>query len=209
VVYDIGCGDGRFLVTAARTGALAVGIERDPVLVARCHKRIQEALPELEAVFGAPREGYPHPRVHVVQGDATVVEDLAGATVVFIYLVPAGITKVLGLLEAVLCAGGRIVSNVFAVPGWVATNRKLAKGLPVYLYDAPDCMTASAEVTPVPSPTPPASACAAAPPEVSSAVAAVGAVGVVAGCACAVDPAVGGHCVGVESGEDLAAAPPP
>jgi SAM-dependent methyltransferase len=139
IVYDIGCGDGRFLVAAARCGALAMGIERDAVLVDRARTRIRDALPGLVEAFGEPGAGYPHPRVHVLHGDATRVEDLAGATVVFIYLVPAGITKVQPLLEAVLAAGGRIVSNVFAVPGWVPTDRRLAKGLPVYLYSSPEC----------------------------------------------------------------------
>jgi hypothetical protein len=98
------------------------------VLVSRCHAKI--AASEFQSTN----------TIRVVHGDATTTEDLSEATVVFIYLVPKGIAKVQALLEAVVRTGGRVVSNVFAVPGWTPTTRVLAKGLPVYLYDSVACL---------------------------------------------------------------------
>ena len=135
VVYDIGCGDGRFLVAAARAGAIAIGIERDSVLVARARARAEEALPDITSTFGPAADG--GPRVRIVHGDAATSADLAGATVVFVYLVPTGLKIVRPLLEAVVAGGGRVVSNIFSVPDWTPTEKRVAKGLPVYLYASP------------------------------------------------------------------------
>ncbi len=135
MVYDIGCGDGRFLVAAATAGAIAVGIERDAALVARGRARIEEALPGVTTAHGPAPDG--GSRIRLVHGDATTTADLAGATVVFVYLVPTGLRIVKPLLEAVVASGGRVVSNIFSVPGWKPSDKRTAKGLPVYLYRSP------------------------------------------------------------------------
>ena len=119
-VFDIGCGDGRLLIAAAQRGATCVGIEYDAVFAGR-------------AEAAAAAAGLSH-AVRIVHGDATVVTDLTGATVVFVYLVPDGLKLMMPRLTAALAAGARLLSNMFALPGLVHTERRLAKGLPVYLY---------------------------------------------------------------------------
>lgn len=120
VVYDIGCGDGRLLVAAARLGATCVGVEYDPIYAGRAEARAAEA--------GVSS------MVSIICGDATVVTDLAGATVVFVYLVPTGLRLMLPRLLSALAAGACIVSNIFSLPGVAPAEKRLAKGVPVYLY---------------------------------------------------------------------------
>src|SRR5947209_18059463 len=75
VVYDLGCGDGRIVVAAARKyGCKAVGVELDPecVIAAR------------QAVRDANVEGL----VRIDEGDLFKA-DLAGADVVALYLLPS------------------------------------------------------------------------------------------------------------------------
>ena len=120
VVYDIGCGDGRTLVAAAARAARCVGIEYDPVFSARA---------EAKAAAAGLSD-----RITIITGDALVVTDLSEATVVFVYLVPDGLRKMLPLLTEALDRGVRIVSNIFSLPDIEYTEKRLAKGLPVYLY---------------------------------------------------------------------------
>ncbi len=101
VVIDVGCGDGRILVEAARRfGCRAAGIETDPDLAAAARDRIDRA-------------GLAD-RVIVHQLDATAPEArrlLAAATVVFLFL-PAETSA--GMLPAILdglAPGGRVVAH--------------------------------------------------------------------------------------------------
>ena len=71
VVYDLGCGDGRIMVTAAKMGARGVGIDIDPQRVA-------------EATANAKAAGVDS-RVRVVQADLFEA-DIGEATVVTLYL---------------------------------------------------------------------------------------------------------------------------
>jgi hypothetical protein len=84
--------------------------------------------------------------VRVIHGDALEPrDDVPPPTVVFVYLVPAGLAKVLPVLTATLQRGGRVVSNIFGVPGWTPTQRRTARGLPVLLYEGADvCVDAAA-----------------------------------------------------------------
>jgi ribosomal protein L11 methylase PrmA len=128
VVYDLGCGDGRVVVTAAKKyGARGVGIEMDPGLVRQARKE-------------ARRQG--------VQGLVTIQEgdlfqtDLGGATVIALYLLPRLNAKLLPKLKG-LKAGTRIVSHAFPLEGIRAdkvADFRSADGLTehtVYLYVAP------------------------------------------------------------------------
>ncbi len=103
-VYDLGCGDGRIVVTAAkRFGARAVGVDIDPRRIA-------------EAKANARRHGIQY-LVRFVQQDAKTV-DVSEATVVTLYLTLLGNLKLAQKLRAQLRPGARIVSRDFEIPGW-------------------------------------------------------------------------------------------
>ena len=104
VVYDIGCGDGRIVITAAqRFGARGVGIDIDPQRIA-------------EANANAERAGVQH-LVKFIQQDAMTV-DVSEATVVTLYLLSSSNRKLRPLLTSQLAPGSRIVSHAFSMGDW-------------------------------------------------------------------------------------------
>jgi len=104
VVYDIGCGDGRMVIAAAKLhGARGVGIEIDAALIAQCRA-------------GAEREGVTK-LVRFLQTDATKVR-LKEATVLALYLLPESLEILAPLFERDLRPGTRIVSHNYKIPGW-------------------------------------------------------------------------------------------
>jgi SAM-dependent methyltransferase len=106
VVYDLGCGDGRMVIAAAKTyGARGVGIELDPALLARCRA-------------GAEREGVSK-LVRFLDLDATKAR-LTEATVVAVYLLPESLETLVPIFERDLRPGARIVSHDYKIPGWDA-----------------------------------------------------------------------------------------
>jgi SAM-dependent methyltransferase len=103
IVYDLGCGDGRMIVTAARRyGARAVGIEIDPLRYLWCQTLI--------TVLGL------RDRVRVVYG-SFYRQDLSGADVVTCYLLQSTNEKLEGKLKRELHPNTRVVSNEFTFPG--------------------------------------------------------------------------------------------
>ena len=106
VVYDLGCGDGRIVITAAREfGARGVGIDIDPQRIA-------------EANANAEREGVQH-LVTFIEQDAMTV-DVSDATVVTLYLLSSSNLKLRPRLTAQLPPGARIVSHAFSMGDWSA-----------------------------------------------------------------------------------------
>lgn len=106
VVYDLGCGDGRIVITAAqRFGARGVGVDIDPQRIA-------------EANANAEREGVQH-LVTFIEQDAMTV-DLSEATVVTLYLLSSSNLKLRPRLTAQLPPGARIVSHAFSMGDWSA-----------------------------------------------------------------------------------------
>jgi SAM-dependent methyltransferase len=102
VVYDLGCGDGRIVVTAARKyGCRAVGIDIDPI-------RVEESLDSV-------RRNQVEHLVRIEEGDIFTA-DLTGATVVTLYLLPHLNERLLPQLE-VLPPGARVVSQHFSIRG--------------------------------------------------------------------------------------------
>ena len=119
VVYDVGCGDGRFVVEAGKRGARGVGVEYDAELVARAQASIEEN--NLEST------------VEILHNDACLV-DMSAASVIFVYLVPTGLKQLESKLFAAFNSGCRIVSYVFSVPGLEPVRVEHVKGLKVSLY---------------------------------------------------------------------------
>ena len=106
VVYDLGCGDGRMVIAAAKTrGARGVGLELDETLLQECRA-------------AAKREGVER-LVRFDRQDATQAR-LTGATVVLVYLLPESLETLAPLFERDLPAGARIVSHDYRIPGWDA-----------------------------------------------------------------------------------------
>jgi len=104
VVYDLGSGDGRLVIAAARDfGARGVGVEIDPRLVA-------------QSVESARRAGVGD-RVTFREQDLFQT-DLADATVVTLYLSPALNLRVRPKLLRELRPGARIVSHDFDMGDW-------------------------------------------------------------------------------------------
>ncbi|HET8578753.1 MAG TPA: class I SAM-dependent methyltransferase [Methylomirabilota bacterium] len=127
VVYDLGSGDGRIVIAAARDfGARGVGIEIDPRLVAQSSRTAQRAgLSE---------------RVRFVQQDLFAT-DLHPATVVTLYLTRELNLRLRPKLLQELRPGARVVSHHFDMGDWPA-DRHLAVDLDrsssmIYLWVIP------------------------------------------------------------------------
>jgi SAM-dependent methyltransferase len=104
VVYDLGCGDGRIPITAAKKyGAHGVGVDIDP-------ERIRESTANAKA---AGVENL----VTFKQQDAMTV-DVSPATVVTLYLLSASNLKLRPILTKQLKPGSRIVSHAFSMGDW-------------------------------------------------------------------------------------------
>ena len=120
-LIDVGAGDGRILVEAARKfGARATGIEIDPERVARIKGRLRSTGVEAE----------------IIQADFMTV-DLSPANVVVIYLSDSANAKLAPKLERELKAGARVVSLDYALPDWTAEKELMTKGViprRLYLY---------------------------------------------------------------------------
>jgi SAM-dependent methyltransferase len=108
VVYDLGSGDGRILIAAARDrGARGVGLEIDPALVAQSTER-------------ARRLGLAD-RLSFRQQDL-LEADLSPATVVTLYLSPDLNRRLRPKLMSELRPGSRIVSHSFDMGDWAPSR---------------------------------------------------------------------------------------
>jgi len=104
VVYDLGSGDGRIIITAAQKyGARAVGVEIQPDLCRKARERVQS--------LGLAD------RVSVMEGSALRV-DFSPADVVTMYFLTSSNDRLRPNLEKYLKVGARVVSNEFPVRGW-------------------------------------------------------------------------------------------
>jgi SAM-dependent methyltransferase len=104
VVYDLGCGDGRIVVTAAKElGARGVGVDIDPA-------RIKDS------IANARKAGVSD-QVKFTRGDLFKM-DLSEATVVTLYLLPEINRKLRPKLFRELKPGTRIVSHEFDMGDW-------------------------------------------------------------------------------------------
>jgi len=117
-VFDLGCGDGRILITAARLyGARGVGIEIDPFrfLFARLMVFISEQSGRVKIMFGN-----------------FFGKDIGGATVVALFLYGPTNNRLKEKLRRELRPGTRIVSYVWEFEGW-----QVVDSLPddaIYMY---------------------------------------------------------------------------
>ncbi len=107
-LIDLGSGDGRFVIAAARRGAAGYGIDIDAALVAGARARAAAAGLGHRAVF--------------LEGDLFGA-DISRATVVTIYLFPDANLKLRPKLLRELRPGTRLVSNSFTMGAWAPDDR--------------------------------------------------------------------------------------
>lgn len=104
MLYDLGCGDGRIVITAARSfGARGVGIDIDP-------RRIEEA-------NAAARRAGVAANVRFAVQDLFKT-DFSEASVLALYLYPELNAKLLPKFRAELKPGTRVVSHQFLIGDW-------------------------------------------------------------------------------------------
>jgi SAM-dependent methyltransferase len=106
LVVDLGSGDGRVVIAAAKRGARALGIEYEPDMVELARKNA--------AAAGVAD------RVTFVQGDMFEA-DFKQATVLALFLLPGNLRR-LSPKFMELAPGTRIVSNTYRIDGWEETD---------------------------------------------------------------------------------------
>jgi SAM-dependent methyltransferase len=125
-VIDLGSGDGRNVIAAAKRGARALGVEFDENLV-----KVSRRAAKAEGVAG---------RAKFVQGDMFEA-DISKATVLALFLLPDNLQRLKPKFER-LRPGTRIVNNGYQIAGWDAKEVGVAGGdcapwCTAYLYIVP------------------------------------------------------------------------
>ena len=135
VIYDLGCGDGRIVIAAAkRFGMRGVGVEIDPELVAVCNENARKA-----GVEG---------QVRFVQGDLFAM-DFRDADVVALYLREDINVRLRPKLLDQLKPGSRVVSHRFGMGDWKPDREVMAAagGNKLYLWVIPEKSATTAATT--------------------------------------------------------------
>lgn len=128
-LYDLGCGDGRILITAAkRYHVKAVGIEISDRLARTAEDNVKSLGLE--------------DQVKIIHGDF-MQTDLSAADVVTLYLMTAANEKVRPDLEKYLKKDARVVSYDYPIPGWTPVDQaetepsRYGNRHTIYLYQVP------------------------------------------------------------------------
>ena len=122
-VYDLGCGDGRIVVAAAKDfGAHGVGVDINPERV-------------LEARANAAKAGV-QSLTKFEEGDLFDA-DIHSATVVALYLLPSVNLRLRRKLLAELKPGTRVVSHSFDMGDWKPDKEEQLDGATIYLWTIP------------------------------------------------------------------------
>jgi len=119
VVYDLGCGDGRIVVSAAKLGARGIGIDIDPQRVAEANENVQ-------------RNGVGD-RVKILNQDLFTT-DLSEANVVTLYLLPTLNLRLRPVLWKTLKPGSRVVSHDFDMGDWKPEQTLNVDGATIYYW---------------------------------------------------------------------------
>lgn len=124
VVYDLGCGDGRIVITAVRDfGARGVGIDINPV-------RIEEARANAQQAGVADRVRF--------EVKDLFEADIQEANVVTLYLLTSVNLKLRPKLLAELRPGTRVVSNTFEMGDWKPDRMEEVDGRNIFLWTVPE-----------------------------------------------------------------------
>jgi SAM-dependent methyltransferase len=124
LVYDLGCGDGRIVVAAAKKfGARAVGVDINP-------ERIEEAN------SNAKKEGVE--KLVKFEENDLFDADIHNATVVTLYLLPDVNLRLRPKLLKELKPGTRVVSHSFDMGDWKPEKEETVDGATIYLWTVPE-----------------------------------------------------------------------
>jgi len=130
VVYDLGCGDGRLVITAAKQyGARGVGIDINP-------ERIKESEDNARQAGVTGRVAF--------RNEDLFEADIKEATVVTLYLLQSLNEKLRPKLWKELRPGTRVVSHTFSMGDWKPEKELNIEGRTVYYWTIPR-RTASAQ----------------------------------------------------------------
>ncbi|HYD94107.1 MAG TPA: class I SAM-dependent methyltransferase [Noviherbaspirillum sp.] len=120
LLYDLGCGDGRIVITAAqKRGSRGVGIDLDPQRIA-------------EATENAEKAGLGN-RVKFLVGDL-YTSDFSDATVVTLFLWPHVNRKLRPILWRQLRPGARVVSHMWDMGEWLPDKTELADDRKIHVW---------------------------------------------------------------------------
>lgn len=128
-LFDLGCGDGRILITAVQKYRVkAVGIEISDHLARSAAEKVK-------------KDGLQE-QIKIIHGDF-MRQDLSSANVVTLYLETAANDTLRPKLERVLKPNTRVVSYDYPIPGWKEMETAEARGShgfshTIYLYQVPD-----------------------------------------------------------------------
>jgi SAM-dependent methyltransferase len=123
VVYDLGCGDGRIPITAARDfGARGIGIDIDPQRIAEANANLKQSGLEKRVVF---------------RQEDLFETDIKEATVVTLYLLQRLNEKLKPKLMRDLKPGTRIVSHAFDMGDWPPEKTEEVAGARIFLWTIP------------------------------------------------------------------------
>lgn len=122
-VYDLGCGDGRFVYIAANEyGAKATGIELSPMVY----------------LLAKVRQFFWKSKAEIIFGDFKM-RNLSDAEIIFFYLLPESLKKLQPELDKQIKKGTKIYSYAFEIPGWKLIHReerdKELNLAPVFVYE--------------------------------------------------------------------------
>ena len=125
VVYDLGCGDGKIVIAAAKLGARGVGIDIDPA-------RVEDATANV-------KKAGVQDRVQIKLGDIFDPKvTFTDATVVTLYLLTSLNEKLKPRLLKELKPGTRVVSHQFTMGDWKPDKTANVNGVPIYLWTIPN-----------------------------------------------------------------------
>jgi len=129
VVYDLGCGDGRIVIAAAKDyGATAVGVDIDPERVKEARENAKKAAVEDKVKF---------------EENDLFNASLGNATVVTLYLLPSVNQRLRPKLLKELKPGTRIVSHSFDMGDWKPEREEVIEGRRIYLWTVPATTTSA------------------------------------------------------------------
>jgi SAM-dependent methyltransferase len=123
VVYDLGCGDGRIVVAAAKRGARGVGVDIDPQRIREAHENARAAGVE--------------DRVELRVEDLFQT-DVRPATVVMLFLWPKVNLRLKPRLLDQLRPGARVVSHSHDMGAWMPDRTILVGRARVHLWTIPE-----------------------------------------------------------------------
>jgi SAM-dependent methyltransferase len=112
VVMDLGSGDGRNIIAAARRGARAIGVEYNPKMVALSNHLAEQAGVAGKATF--------------IEGDMFTA-DISAASVMALFLLPDNLERLRDTFWN-LRPGTRMVLNTFGIPEWDPDARETIEG---------------------------------------------------------------------------------